>query len=229
MVDIFKFMTNPIKPTLKTEILPLLVLVAAIISSFYFYSHFPERIPTHWSFAGEVDNWGSRSIAFVIPAVMVGIYILFLVFPFLDPKKEKYEQFSKVYHVFKGVMILFMAILYFATSLNVLGYNLPIGIIVPVGVGLLFIIIGNYIKEIKSNWFVGIRTPWTLSSEEVWNKTHRFGGKIFMLAGVLIALDAFLPIDWRLGVFIAAIVLLLVGTVGYSYVIYLKEKKSHIA
>ncbi|MFA4834132.1 MAG: SdpI family protein [Patescibacteria group bacterium] len=220
-------MTNPVKPTLKTEILPLLVLVAAIISSFYFYSHSSEIVPTHWNFAGEVDNWGSRSIAFVIPAVMVGIYILFLVFPFLDPKKEKYEQFSKVYHVFKGVMILFMAILYFATSLNILGYNLPIGIIVPVGVGLLFIIMGNYMGKIKMNWFFGIKTPWTLSSEEVWNKTHRFGGKMFILSGLLIALDAFLPVSWRLGVFIAALIILLLGTMVYSYVIYLREKKSH--
>ena len=218
-------MTNPVKPTLKTEILPLLILVAAIISSFYFYSHSPEIVPTHWNFAGEVDNWGSRSVAFVIPAVMVGIYILFLVFPFLDPKKEKYEQFSKVYHIFKGVMILFMAMLYFATSLNILGYNLPIGIIVPVGVGVLFIIMGNYMGKIKSNWFFGIKTPWTLSSEEVWNKTHRFGGKMFMLGGVLIAIDAFLPINYHLAVFMAAIILVLLGTVGYSYLVYLKEKK----
>ena len=222
-------MTNPIKPTIKTEVLPLLVLVAAIISSFYFYSHFPERIPTHWSFAGEVDGWGTRSTAFIIPAVMAGMYLLFMVLPFLDPKKERYEQFRKVYHIFKSSIILFMAVIYFATSLNVLGYNLPIGIIVPVGVGLLFIIIGNYMGEIKSNWFFGIRTPWTLSSEEVWNKTHRFGGKMFMLAGFLIAVDAFLPINYRLGVFIAAMVLVLLGTVVYSYVIYLKEKKSHIA
>ena len=99
-------MTNPIKPTLKTEILPLLVLVAAIISSFYFYSHFPERIPTHWSFAGEVDGWGTRSTAFIIPAVMAGMYLLFMVLPFLDPKKERYEQFRKVYHIFKSSIIL---------------------------------------------------------------------------------------------------------------------------
>ncbi len=218
-------MANPIKPTIKTEILPILILAAAIISSFYFYSHFPEKVPTHWNFAGEVDDWGSRAIAFIIPAVMVIMYVLFMVLPFLDPKKEKYEQFSKVYHVFKDIIILFMAIIYFATSLNALGYNLPIGIIVPVGVGLLFIIIGNYMGKIKSNWFVGIRTPWTLSSEEVWNKTHRFGGKMFMLGGVLIAIDAFLPINYRLAVFMAAIILVLLGTVGYSYLIYLKEKR----
>ncbi|MDD5032035.1 MAG: SdpI family protein [Patescibacteria group bacterium] len=222
-------MKNPVKPTLKTEILPLLILVATIISSFYFYSHSPEIVPIHWNFAGEVDNWGSRSIAFTIPAIMVGMYILFLVFPFLDPKKERYDQFRKVYHVFKDILILFMAIIYFATSLNTLGYNLPIGIIVPVGVGILFIIIGNYLGKIKMNWFVGIKTPWTLSSEEVWNKTHRFGGKMFMLAGLLIGLEAFLPISWRLPIFIAAMVILLIGTMGYSYLVYLKEKKSHNA
>ncbi|MDD5071308.1 MAG: SdpI family protein [Patescibacteria group bacterium] len=219
-------MPNPIKPTIKTEILPLLILLATAISSFYFYAHFPERVPTHWNFAGEVDSWGPRSSAFIIPAVMAGMYLLFMFLPFIDPKKERYGQFRKVYHIFKGIIIVFMAILYFATSLNGLGHNLPIGVIVPVGVGLLFIVIGIYMKEIKSNWFVGIRTPWTLSSEEVWDKTHRFGGKAFMLAGLLITLDSFLPISWRLPVFIAAMVILLFGTIGYSYFAYSKEKKS---
>jgi uncharacterized membrane protein len=220
-------MSNPIKPTIKTEILPILILLAVITSSFYFHSLSPERVPTHWNFAGEVDGWGPRSFAFIIPAAIAIIYLLFMVLPFLDPKRERYDQFRKVYHIFKDSIILFMAVIYFATSLNVLGYNLPIGVIVPVGVGLLFMIMGNYMKEIKSNWFIGIRTPWTLSSEEVWNKTHRFGGKMFMLAGILIVLDAFLPVSWRLTVFIAAIIIILAGTIGYSYVVYLKEKKSH--
>ncbi|MDD5291234.1 MAG: SdpI family protein [Patescibacteria group bacterium] len=218
-------MKNPIEPTIKTEIFPLLILAATIISSFYFYAGFPERVPTHWDFAGQVNGWGSRSFAFIIPGVMVIMYLLFMVLPFLDPKKEKYSQFKKVYHILKDVILLFMAVIYLATSLNALGYNLPIGIIIPVGVGLLFIIIGNYMKEIKSNWFVGIRTPWTLSSEEVWEKTHRFGGKAFMISGFLIALDSFLPISWRLPVFIVAIILVVFGTIIYSYIVYLKEKK----
>ncbi|MFH1583086.1 MAG: SdpI family protein, partial [Candidatus Falkowbacteria bacterium] len=82
-----------------------------------------------------------------------------------------------------------------------------------------------YMGKIKMNWFMGIRTPWTLSSEEVWNKTHRFGGKMFILAGLLMVAEIFLPTGWKLPVFIIMMVTLLAGTVGYSYFAYLKEKK----
>lgn len=222
-------MNNPIKPTLKTEILPVLLMAVVAFSSFYFYFHSPNIIPTHWNFAGEVDGWGSRNIAFIIPAVIFGMYFLFLLLPFLDPKKEKYEQFKKSYHIFKNFLILFMALIYFVTSFAGLGYDLPVGTIIPVMVGILFMILGNYMGKIKMNWFVGIKTPWTLSSEEVWNKTHRFGGKMFILGGILMAVDAFLPASFRLPIFIFIVILLTFGTMGYSYLAYLREKKSHNA
>jgi len=79
--------------------------------------------------------------------------------------------------------------------------------------------------KIKMNWFVGIKTPWTLSSEENWNKTHRFGGKMFILAGILMMVQNFLPVMLRLPIFIISIAGLLFGTIGYSYILYLKEKK----
>ncbi len=215
---------NPIKPTIKTEILPIFLVVLAIIASFYFYANFPEQVPIHWNVAGEVDNYGSRAIgAFLFPGIILGMYLMFLFLPLIDPKKERYNQFRKVYHIFKTILIALMAAIYFIASLNALGYNIEVGVWVPVLVGLLFIVLGNYMGKIKPNWFMGIRTPWTLSSEEVWNKTHRFGGKMFMLGGLLIALNSFLPVNYRLGVFIVAIVLVLLGTVGYSYVVYLKE------
>jgi uncharacterized membrane protein len=217
-------MSSPIKPTLKTEILPVLIIVLVAISSFYFYSNFPDIVPTHWGVSGEVDGWGSRNTAFIIPAVIVGMYLMFLLLPFLDPKKEKYEQFKKPYHIFKNFLILFMAFIYFVASFAGLGYDLPVGAIIPVMVGILFVIIGNYMAKIKMNWFVGIKTPWTLSSEEVWNKTHRFGGKMFVLGGILMAIEPFLPVSFRLPVFILIIFLLTFGTMGYSYLVYMKEK-----
>ncbi|MFA4942004.1 MAG: SdpI family protein [Patescibacteria group bacterium] len=221
-------MFNPIKPTLKTEILPFLAMALVAVSSFYFYSHFPDRVPTHWGISGEIDGWGSRNTAFIIPAVIVGMYFMFLLLPFVDPKKERYEQFKKPYHVFKNFLIIFMAIIYFVTSFAGLGYDLPVGIIIPVMIGILFVIIGNYMAKIKMNWFFGIKTPWTLSSEEVWNKTHRFGGKMFVLGGILIAINSFLPLSFRLPVFIFTVIMLSFGTMGYSYLVYLKEKKNNI-
>lgn len=217
---------NPIRPTLKTEVLPILLLVIAVLASFYFYAHFPERVPIHWNMAGEVDNYGTRATgAFLFPGILVGMYLLFLFIPYIDPKKARYVQFRKVYHIFKAFMIFFMAAIYFIASLNALGYNIPVGLWVPTMVGLLFIIIGNYMGKIKSNWFMGIRTPWTLSSEEVWNKTHRFGGKVFILGGVLFILMNFLPLDWRWPMFIVIMIIILFGTIGYSYILYRQEEK----
>lgn len=220
-------MNNPIKPTLKSELLSIILVAATVLSSFYFYAHFPERVPTHWNFRGEVDGWGSRvQGAFIIPAMLVVMYILFVFLPMLDPKKERYTQFLKTYNVFRNLILLVMVLIYFIASFNGLGYNIPIQYTVPVIIGLLFIVMGNYMGKIKRNWFVGIRTPWTMSSEEVWNKTHRIGGYLFIVAGLGIMITPYLPKALGLGVFIATMVLMVFGTFAYSYILYLKEKKN---
>ncbi len=219
-------MSNPIKPTIKTEVLSIIFVLIPAAFSFYFFKHFPESVPIHWNIAGQPDNWSSPAFAaFFFPVLILGIYLLFLFIPLIDPKRERYEQFKNVYHIFKTVIIVFMSLIYFATSLNAIGYNIPISSVVPTMVGILFVIIGNYMSKIKSNWFVGIRTPWTLSSEEAWNKTHRLGGKIFILGGLLMASEAFVPLSWRMPIFVSIIILITVGTTGGSYIIYLKEQK----
>lgn len=220
---------NPIKPTFKTEVIPLTFIGLTAIAAYYFYNHFPEKIVTHWNYAGVPDGWGSgHSNAIAIPLVLVGMYLMFMLLPYIDPKKERYEQFTKVYHAFKGIMIVFLAIIFFATGLFNLGYNLPIGKIIPVMIGIMFVILGNYMGKIKFNWFVGVKTPWTLSSEEVWNKTHRFFGKIFMISGVILALNAWLPGKIGMIVFIANMVMLVFGGFIYSYIAYRQEQKKSI-
>lgn len=220
-------MPNPIRPTIKTEFIPLALLILTVFASIFFYNNLPERIATHWNFAGQVDGWGSgQAQAIFFPLLIVGMYILFLLIPYLDPKKERYEQFNKIYHIFKSIILALIVVIYLVVGLNGLGYNLPVGVIIPGLIGLLFIVIGNYMGKIKMNWFMGIRTPWTLSSEEVWNKTHRFGGKMFILAGLLMIAEIVLPMSWKLPVFIIMITALLFGTMGYSYLVYLREKKN---
>ncbi|MCX6745161.1 MAG: SdpI family protein [Candidatus Parcubacteria bacterium] len=222
-------MSNPIKPTIKTEIIPLLLIIISVVASFYFYANFPEQVPMHWNIAGQVDGWGSKTTgAIILPLVIIAMYVMFLLIPYLDPKKDRYEQFVKVYHIFKNYLIGFMVLVYLVTGLAGLGYDVPVGLIIPIGVGILFILIGNYMAKIKMNWFMGIRTPWTLSSEEVWNKTHRMGGKIFMLGGFLIILTGIAPLSWRLPIFILTMVLLIFGTIGYSYWVYRIEKNKKV-
>ncbi len=220
-------MANPIKPTIQSEFIPLALLVLTIAASVFFYNNLPERIAVHWNYAGQADGYGSgQTQAIVFPLLIIGMYLLFLLIPYLDPKKERYEQFSKIYHIFKSIIMGLMVVIYMIIGLNGLGYNLPVGVIMPGLVGLLFIVMGNYLGKIKMNWFMGIRTPWTLSSENVWNKTHRFGGKMFILSGLLMIAQIFLPLNFRLPVFIFSIAVILFGTVGYSYIVYLREKKN---
>jgi uncharacterized membrane protein len=220
------FMSSPIKNTIKSEFFSLAVLIISIAASFYFYAHFPERVITHWNFAGAPDGWSGRAFAaFFFPGILAAMYVLFLVLPRLDPRQERYAEFAKVYNIFRNIILFILAGVYFVASLDNIGFNLNIGIISSVFIGLLFIILGNYLGKIKMNWFIGIRTPWTLSSETVWNKTHRFGGKVFIFCGALMIVAGFLPVAWRLPLFIADIIVLILGTVVYSYFAYLKEKK----
>jgi len=222
-------MANPIKPTFKTEIPVIILIIIAVVSSFYFFNNFPEQVPIHWDISGEADNWSSPALAaFLFPAIIIAMYFLLSFIPYLDPKKERYAQFQRVYHLIKFFLILLFVAIYFLSSLAALGYGIKIDVWMPFFIGLLFIVLGNYLSKIKSNWFIGIRTPWTLSSEEVWNKTHRFGGKAFIVAGIIMLFMGWLPIAWRLPLFFVAIAVVLLGTVVYSYFAYREEKKKKI-
>ncbi len=218
---------NLIKATIKTEIVPLTLLVLAGFSSIYFYQHFPEQVPVHWNINGEVDGYGSRANgAFVVPIMSLLMYLMFFFLPYIDPKKDRYAQFGKTYHVFKGILVAFTVLIYFFVSLNGLGADFPIGSIIPIMVGLLFVVIGNYLSKIKPNWFMGVRTPWTLSSEENWNKTHRLAAKIFVLGGVMMMGMPLYSNIIKIVVFVVIIIGLVFGTTGYSLYLYLKEKKN---
>lgn len=217
---------NPIKSSLKTEILPILFLLASVILSFYFYTHFPERVVTHWGLNGEPNGWsGPAFAAFFFPGMILGIYLLMLFFPMLDPKRERYAEFSKVYHIFKNIFVFVFFLIYVITGLNALGVAIPVDKSIMLIIGLLFMIMGNYFGKIKSNWYMGIRTPWTISSEVVWNKTHRLGGKLFMLAGFMFILLIFLPVSFYAPVFVSAILLASIVPMVYSYILFRKEEK----
>lgn len=219
-------MSNPVKPTIKTEIIPIIFITLSVLASFYFYANFPETVPTHWNFRGEVDGWSNKSFAaFFFPGVILGIYLLFFIFPFLDPNKDRYVQFIKPFHLFKGFIVVFFTGIYFIASYAGLGHNLDMGRILPATIGILFIALGNYMGKIKRNWFMGIRTPWTISNEEVWNKTHRLGGKMFTLAGILMALGIFMPQNVFWVLFTVVITAILLVPMVYSYIIFSKLEK----
>ncbi|MCR4280405.1 MAG: SdpI family protein [Candidatus Komeilibacteria bacterium] len=210
---------------LKKEWLPWALIIVSWLASFYFYANFPDQVATHWNFAGEPDNYsGAGFAAFFFPGLITLIYIMFLYLPKLDPKKDNYAGFATTYNIIKNLLIAFMVLLYFFTGLNGVGYDIAINIVVPPAIGLFFIIIGNFMGKIKSNWFMGIRTPWALSNETVWNKTQRFGGKMFVLAGIILLLTPWIAEDMFMNLFIPTLLIVVLAPIVYSYIVYKQLK-----
>jgi uncharacterized membrane protein len=206
--------------------LTLLIIGLVIIAAAYFYQVLPDQVVTHWNAAGEPDGWGGKNFAtFFVPALLIGMYLLFQWLPKLDPKKANYLKFASTYKVFQFIIILFLAFIYFISSVYNLGVNIPIGLAVSGGIGLMMIVFGFNMNKIKSNWFIGIRTPWTLSSEVVWKKTHEFAGKVFIVGGLFFILASFLGEKFFVPVLII-IILLLLSPMLYSYLIFRDQKKN---
>lgn len=219
-------MAYPIKITKKTEALPLAIIGAAWAAAGYFYAHFPEQVANHWNFAGHPDAYaGKLQGAIAIPILLSAMYAMFLALPMLDPKKDRYSDFEKVYLGIRGATLGLLAAVYGMTGLYNLGYPIQVGYATSFLVGLLMIVMGNYMGKIKKNWFVGIKTPWTLSSENVWNKTHRAGGWAFVAFGLATMAAPYLPEQLGLGVFMGGAMLASVGTMAYSYWLYRQEQK----
>lgn len=163
----------------------LLLLAASLVVAAAVYPQLPDQIPGHWNFRGEVDRYTSRAFgAFGFPLITLGLYILMVVVPYLDPKRDNYLKFSEVYQVLKVTLVCFLVGLHMTVLAAALGYPLPVDKIVPAGISLIFIITGNFMGRMRHNYFVGIKLPWTLASEKVWTKTHRLAGSIWVLAGL---------------------------------------------
>ena len=219
-------MSNVIKFSFKSEAAPLFLIILSFLASFYFYKNFPETVPVHWNMDGVADSWGSSfKAAFTFPVINIGIYLIFLILPRVDPKKERYKQFTRTYNVLKTAIIAFLTIIYIVSSLSALAYDINVTRVVTILVGILFIVIGNYMSKIKRNWFLGIRTPWTLSSEDVWNKTHRLGGKMFIFSGLLMASISFLNSKYQIPLLIISVLSTSLVSVAYSFYLYTKEEK----
>jgi len=215
-----------IKKVSLLGLVQVLIALASVAMSIYFYQHFPTRVPTHWGLNGQVDSWGSRGTgAFLLPALIIVIYFLFALLPKIDPRKDRYVEFAKTYSIFKTAIMTVLLAVYIATGLNVLGYPVSISFWIPFVIGLLFVVLGNYFGKLRNNYFVGIRTPWTLSNEEVWNRTHRFGGKMFILGGIIMMLSGFVPTQFRMPIFIVSICAIVILPIFYSYIEFKRLQK----
>src|ERR1700752_1830373 len=203
----------------------LVIAVVALVISVWAYSSLPPTVATHWNLRGTPDGFPRRLLAVVIgPVVIVAITLLFNVLPKLDPRRENYARFLSTYWLFANAVIVFLLIPHGMVIATGLGYSVRIERLMPLFVGLLFVVIGNYLARVEPNWFVGIRTPWTLSSDKVWRKTHRTGGWLMVIGGLALATGAFLPHSALLPLLIGIVVVVAVIPIMLSYFLWKREQ-----
>ncbi|HNX10605.1 MAG TPA: SdpI family protein [bacterium] len=218
-------MKMPLKMSLKTEIIPLLFVVGAIVLAAVSYSALPDRVASHWNFQGVADGYSSKMFQTIfLPSLLLIMYVLFWVLPALDPKKENYTKFANTYHVIKALIIGTLTIVFAATTLANLGYNINIGKTIAAVIGIMMIIIGITMQNLKDNWFVGVRTPWTMSSPTVWKKTHKLSTYSFIIFGIIIIIAPYLPMVLAGWLFLAGVAIAVLGPIVYSYLAYKQEK-----
>jgi uncharacterized membrane protein len=207
-------------------ILSGLVVLTCLIAATILYPQLPEQVPSHWNAAGEIDGYmGRLGGAFFIPTIMLGLLIMLLIIPKIDPKKANYRQMGKVYSIVVFAIITFMGNMYAGTIAAVHGYVMAVPRIAMTGIGLLFIILGYYMGRIKYNYTFGIRTPWTLASEEVWYKTHRTMAPLWVVGGVILLPVSFLPSSWTIPLILGVSLVLSLGSAVYSFIVYRKVAK----
>lgn len=203
----------------------LVIAALAVAISIWAYPSLPPRVATHWDLRGTPDGFSSRLVAVAIgPLLIMGITLLFSVLPKFDPRRENYAKFLNTYWLFANAVTAFMLIIHAVVIATGLGYSVRVDRLMPLFIGLLFVVIGNYLTRVEPNWFVGIRTPWTLSSDTVWRKTHRTGGWLMVLGGLVLASGAFLPGAMLLPLFIVTIVVVAVIPIVQSYVLWKRER-----
>ncbi len=201
------------------------LLVGMFVAAVVAWPRVPERLPVHWGIDGTANRYGGRVEGLLLlPLIAVGLYLLLRFLPRLDPRRANYALFGGSYSLIRFTTLVFLAILYAVSLLIAAGYALDMTQIVPLLVGGLFIVIGSVLGKLRPTWFAGIRTPWTLSSARSWSKTHRLGGWVFLVAGLLMALSGLLRQPILLLVVVAALCVALLGLVFYSYLIWREDQ-----
>jgi len=207
----------------KSEIICGVLILISFIAGIYLYSQMPDRMASHWNISGDVDGYMSKFWGiFLVPLVAFGLFLLFFIIPFIDPKKHNIEQFRVYYDRFFIVIIVFILYIYLLTLLWNLNVRFNLIQLMTPAFAVLFYYTGVVISHAKMNWFIGIRTPWTLSSEKVWNQTHILGGKLFKITGI-IALLAIIFVNYALFFILVPLIVVGIYTVVYSYFAYREE------
>jgi len=212
---------------LKKELPIIGIVLLPFVYLAIIWNKLPQKVPVHWNIRGEVDRYGEKTEMILIPVLLpLLVYLIFLVVPKIDPKNKLNKMGNKL-HSLKFVLTTLMSGLALFLIFSAQHQNFTNPNLIFVFIGLMYLVFGNYFKTIKANYFIGIRTPWTLESETVWKETHRLAGKLWLAGGLLVIISA-LFLDDKMNVltfFIITGIITLVPAV-YSYFIFKKENKA---
>jgi uncharacterized membrane protein len=212
--------------SLKKE-LPLIgIVLLPFIYLAYIWNQLPEKVPMHWNIRGEVDRYGEKIELIIIPILLpLLVYIIFLVVPKIDPKNKLNKMGNKLQTI-KFLLTTFMSILALFIIYTAKNESFANPNYIVLLIGVLYIIFGNYFKTIKANYFIGIRTPWTLENETVWKETHKLGGKMWFIGGLIIILSSLLlEKQTNFTIFIVITAIITIIPVVYSYLKFQNLKK----
>ena len=200
------------------------MVAASMVVGAYLYPSMPERVASHWGAQGQVNGYMPRSWGLLLmPAITFILLAFFYVIPKIDPLRGNIDSFKAHYDNFILIFTCFMTLIYLQTVLWNVGVQVNPLTVISFGLFVLFHYSGILLENSKRNWFIGIRTPWTLSSDAVWEKTHRMGGRMFKGCGIICLLGVILP-DFAILFIIVPILLTAVYTTVYSHLEYKKER-----
>lgn len=210
----------------KSQIIIIGIILLSFVIGIYFYPQMPEKVASHWNAQGQVDGYMSKFWGlFLMPLISIGLLFLFIILPRIDPQKANIEKFRKYFDRFIILVFIFLFYLYLLTILWNVGMKFSMTQFLAPAFGVLFYYCGVLIEKAKRNFFIGIRTPWTLSNDKVWDKTHAVGGKLFKLVGVIALFGVFLP-DYAIWLMLVPVIIVSLVIVVYSYFQYRMETKS---
>ncbi len=207
-----------IKKHWKVLLIASLSILIPVLAGVILWDQLPQQIPSHWNAAGEVDGWSSKPFfVFGMPLILLAALWLGAVAMQLDPKRGNHPD--KVLHLCFWIIPVLSVVLSALTYATALGKEVPVEIIVPALMGLIFTVIGNYMPKCKHNYTIGIKIPWTLNSEENWNRTHRFAGWLWVACGLGIMATSFFGVFW---LFFAIVLVMVIAPCTYSYILHRK-------
>jgi len=207
-----------IKKNWKLLLITSIVILLPILAGAALWNQLPQQIPSHWNAVGEIDGWCSKPFTvFGFPLILLAFQWLCVLVTGSDPKKANHPR--KILHLVLWIIPVLSILLHTLTYAVALGKEVRMETVMPVMIGLLLTIVGNYLPKCKQNYTIGIKIPWTLNSEENWNRTHRFAGRLWVVCGLVIMLTGFFGGFW---IFFAIVLLMVLAPFFYSYMLHRK-------